>query len=61
MYSVRDAVTGKRLGCVGVRYDESEFPTVVDIKGFANTPPKGVVRHAADEIFRRLLCAAGFR
>ena len=57
VYSVRDAMTGKRLGCVGVRYDELECPTVVDVKGFANTPPKGQVRRAADEIFRRLLVA----
>jgi hypothetical protein len=54
VYSIRDAVTGKRLGCVGVRFDECGFPTIADTKGFANTPPKSVVRRAAGEIFRRL-------
>jgi hypothetical protein len=54
VYSVRDAGTSKRLGCVGVRFDEFGFPTIVDTKGFANTPPKSLVRRAADVIFRRL-------
>jgi hypothetical protein len=54
VYSVRDAQTGKRLGCVGVGYDEIDFPKIIDTKGMANTPPKGVVRRAADEIYRRL-------
>jgi hypothetical protein len=61
VYSVRDAVTGKRLGCVGVRYEEFGFPTIVDTKGIANTPPKGVVRRAADDIFRKLHFAASNR
>jgi hypothetical protein len=55
VYSVRDQVGGRRLGCIGVRFDDYDIPTVVDVKGFANTPPKGVVRQAADEVLRRLL------
>ena len=58
VYSVRDAVTGKRLGCVGVRYEEFGCPVIVDTKGIANTPPKGVVRRAAEQIFRKLHFAA---
>jgi hypothetical protein len=54
VYSVRDATTGRRLGCVGVKFDEFDYPMIADVKGFANTPPKGQVRRAADEIFRRL-------
>jgi hypothetical protein len=58
VYSVRDAVTGKRLGCIGVRYAEFGLPIIVDTKGIANTPPKGVVRRAADEMLRKLHFAA---
>ena len=52
IYSVRDTATGKRKGCVGLRIDDG-VPTVIDIKGFANTPPSGEVRQAAVELFRR--------
>ena len=58
VYSVRDQAAGKRLGCIGVRFDDYDIPTVVDIKGFANTPPKGVVRQAAGEVLRRLIRVA---
>lgn len=53
VYSVRDAQTGKRKGCIGVRFDD-EIPTIVDVKGFANTPPKGEVQQIAYELFVRL-------
>jgi hypothetical protein len=53
IYSVRDALTGKRRGCVGLRFDDG-MPTIIDAKGFANTPPKGEVCHAANELFVRL-------
>jgi len=52
IYSVRDAATGKRKGCIGLGIDDG-VPTIIDIKGFANTPPVGEVRQAAQELFRR--------
>jgi hypothetical protein len=54
VYSVRDRMTGKRRGCIGIRYDSHDVPVVADVKGFANTPPKGVVQRAAGELFQRL-------
>jgi hypothetical protein len=54
VYSVRDRRTGKHLGCIGVQFDELDIPMVVDVKGFANTPPTGVVQQAAGEVFQRL-------
>jgi hypothetical protein len=54
VYSVRDRGTGKHLGCIGVQFDEIDIPIVADIKGFANTPPKGLVQQAAGEVFQRL-------
>jgi hypothetical protein len=42
------------MGCIGMQFDELDTPMVADIKGFANTPPKGVVQQAAGEVFQRL-------
>jgi hypothetical protein len=53
VYSVRDAVSGKRRGCVGFRFDDG-LPAILDVKGFANTPPNGEVCQAANELFVRL-------
>lgn len=53
VYSVRDAQSGKRRGCVGIRFDDG-IPTIVDVKGFANTPPRGEVQQIAYELFVRL-------
>lgn len=52
IYSVRDAQNGKRKGCVGFRF--GGLPTIIDVKGFANTPPNGEVCQAANELFVRL-------
>lgn len=54
VYSARDPTTGKRRGCIGIRFDQLDEPTVVDVKGFANTPARGVVQRAAGEVFQRL-------
>ena len=53
VYSVRDAQSGKRRGCVGIRFDDG-IPTIVDVKGFANTPPIGEVKQVAYELFAKL-------
>lgn len=53
VYSVRDTQTGKRKGCIGIRFDD-EIPTIVDVKGFANTPPIGEVQQVAHELFVKL-------
>lgn len=53
VYSVRDAQTGKRKGCIGIRFDDG-IPTIVDVKGFANTPPIGEVQQVAYELFVKL-------
>jgi hypothetical protein len=54
VYSVRDAKSGKRRGCIGFRFDSDGMPNIEDVKGFANTPPRGDVRQAALELFGRL-------
>jgi hypothetical protein len=54
VYSVRGRGTRKHMGCIGMQFDELDTPMVADIKGFANTPPKGVVQQAAGEVFQRL-------
>lgn len=38
IYSVRDAATGRRKACIGIRYDR-EPAALFDVKGYANTPP----------------------
>jgi hypothetical protein len=53
IYSIRDAVSGKRRGCVGFRFD-SGMPECFDAKGFANSPPRGAVIQAVNELFARL-------
>lgn len=53
VYSVRDTKTGKRKGCIGFRF-EDDIPTIIDVKGFANTPPIGEVKQVAYELFARL-------
>ncbi|MBI3149158.1 MAG: PcfJ domain-containing protein [Betaproteobacteria bacterium] len=56
IYSVRDALHSKRLGCVGFRFDR-DGPQIFDVKGFANSPPTGAVRQAAFHLLGRLQCA----
>ncbi|MDD5395624.1 MAG: PcfJ domain-containing protein [Thiothrix sp.] len=53
VYSIRDLHTGKRKGCVGLRVDNDK-PYIIDVKGFANTPPSGEVQQIANELARRL-------
>jgi len=53
IYSIRDAATGKRRGCVGFRFDGG-MPECFDAKGFANSPPRGPVIQAVSELFARL-------
>lgn len=53
VYSVREANTGKRKGCIGMRIDDG-IPMIADVKGFANTPPTGEVQQIAYELFCRL-------
>jgi hypothetical protein len=54
VYSVRFAATGKRKGCVGIRFDSDGIPTIADVKGFANTPPTGEVLQVAADLFWKL-------
>lgn len=54
VYSVRESRTGKRKGCIGFRFDSDGVPDVVDIKGLANTPPKGEVREVAHDLLVKL-------
>lgn len=55
IYSVRDAVTRKRKACIGIRFDMAGSPYIFDVRGFANTPPSGEIRHIANITLRRLL------
>jgi hypothetical protein len=59
VYSVREKQTGKRKGCIGIRFDDG-IPMIVDVKGFANTPPIGEVQQIACELFVRLQGVAGW-
>ena len=54
VYSVRDSRTGKRRGCIGFSFDSDGTPTIEDIKGFANTPPRGEVKQVAYGLFVKL-------
>jgi len=54
VYSVRDRKTGKRRGCIGIRFDSDGIPTIADMKGFANTPPRGEVQQVAYDLFVKL-------
>jgi hypothetical protein len=58
IYSVRDIGTGKRKGCIGFQFEADGSPSIADMKGFANTPPRGEVRQAAVELILRLQTAA---
>ena len=54
VYSVRDAMTGKRKGCIGFRIDDDGSATLQDVKGFANTPPSGEVEQIARILLGKL-------
>jgi hypothetical protein len=54
VYSVRFAASGKRKGCVGIRFDSDGMPTVADVKGFANMPPTGELLQVADDLICKL-------
>lgn len=41
VYSIRERATGRRRACAAYRFNENDCPDLVDVKGFANTPPKG--------------------
>lgn len=53
IYSIRDATTGKRRGCIGFVFNGGVLE-VLDIKGFANTPPRSEVKQIGRELFQRL-------
>lgn len=53
IYSIRDATTGKRRGCIGFVFNGGVLE-VFDIKGFANTPPRSEVKQIGRELFQRL-------
>lgn len=53
IYSIRNAITGKRRGCIGFVFDD-ELPDLFDIKGFANTPPSSEVKQIGHELLQRL-------
>ena len=53
IYSIRDATTGKRRGCIGF-VSNGEYLEVLDIKGFANTPPGSEIKQIGHELFQRL-------
>jgi hypothetical protein len=52
-HTTRGRTPWERKGCIGIRFDD-EIPTIVDVKGFANTPAKGEVQQIAYELFVRL-------
>ena len=54
IYSIRQSDTGKRKANIGFKFDDEGFPTPLDIKGFANTQPKGEFVEAMGEVFRSL-------
>ena len=54
VYSVRETQTGKRKGCIGIRFDDDGVPMIADVKGFANTPPIGEVQQIAYDLFVKL-------
>ena len=54
IYSVRQPETGKRKACIAFKFDPEGFPTPLDMKGFANTRPKGELVEVMGELFRLL-------
>lgn len=54
IYSVRDKETGKRKACIGFRFDEQGWPSIFDIKSFANTPPKSEIESLAEWMLKDL-------
>lgn len=55
IYSVRDRETGKRKACIGFIFDEEGYPTLSDVKRFANTPPTAEIDALAGDIWGMLL------
>lgn len=53
VYSVRDRVTGKRRACIGFRF-RSNSPRLMDVKGYANTPPGREMLRLEAKIFGML-------
>ena len=53
IYSIRDAMTGKRKGCIGFIFTDG-LPALFDIKGFANTPPSSEIKRIGYKLFQRL-------
>lgn len=56
IYSLRDARTGKRRGCVALKRDDGRI-ALLDVKGFANAAPSAQMLHAAREIAGRAALA----
>lgn len=54
VYSVRHPETGKRMACIGFKFDAEGLPTPIDIKGFANTRAKGEFVEVMGELFSLL-------
>lgn len=56
VYSVRDSTTGKRLGCIGITFDDAarESPTFADARRYANQPADSRLMRIGEEIVLRL-------
>ena len=54
VYSVRHPETGKRKACIGFKFDAEGVPTPLDMKGFANTRPKGELVEVMGVLFSLL-------
>jgi hypothetical protein len=54
VYSVRQPETGMRKACIAFKFDAEGVPTLLDMKGFANTRPKGEFVNVMGELFKRL-------
>lgn len=57
IYSVRDALSGERLGCVGLRCLPGYAPELIDVRGFANQPAGASLRMAGQAVMARVVTA----
>ncbi len=52
IYSCREPTTGKRIGCIGVRFRDHKAE-VFDVKGYANLPPGNAVEQVVGQLLSR--------
>lgn len=56
VYSVRDAQTTKRLGCIGFRFRDGDV-SLPEVKGFANLPPNDALLRAGGMLYDQVFPA----